>query len=81
MSSSPHQEGSGESALGALLVGTPAADRPEIASPNQANSLLLEKLAGSTGAGGQNPFAQSPKTPQFVVQSPKANTVCILGKY
>ncbi|XP_049826078.1 transcription factor SPT20 homolog isoform X3 [Aethina tumida] len=34
--------------LSALLVGTPAADHPDIASPNT-NSLLIEKLAGASG--------------------------------
>ncbi|XP_050299560.1 transcription factor SPT20 homolog isoform X2 [Anthonomus grandis grandis] len=78
---SPQSDGSdsSQSALGALLVGTPAADRPEIASPHQTNSLLLEKLAASSTSGGQNPFAQPSKTSQataqYVVQSPKCNTV------
>ena len=76
VNSSPSSDGSNKSsAFAALLVGTPAADRPDIVSPN-ANSLLLEKLAGGSG---QNPFGQSPKPQQtqFVVQSPKGNTVSI----
>ncbi|XP_066252857.1 uncharacterized protein Spt20 isoform X3 [Euwallacea similis] len=81
--STPH-DSSSESALGALLVGTPAADRPEIASPNHENTLLLEKLAASCATGGQNPFAQSQSklssqphaSAQFVVQNAtKSNAV------
>lgn len=71
-----HQTDSGsESALGALLVGTPAADRPEIASPNHANSLVFEKLAGGS-TSGQSFKTQAPTTAQFLVSSPtKTNTV------
>jgi hypothetical protein len=73
---------SSKSALSALLVGTPAADRPDIVGPNT-NSLLLEKLAGSSGPSSsttpQNSshFIQSLKSGlQYMVQSPpKANTV------
>lgn len=61
-------------------MGTPAADRPEIASPNHANSLLLEKFAPSPGG-----FGRSGKTPQgttqpqqFVLQTSKANSVGFL---
>lgn len=50
----------GKSALSALLVGTPAADRPDIIGPNT-NSLLLEKLAGASASPNH---AQSP--PQFI---------------
>lgn len=63
-----------KSALSALLVGTPAADRPDIVGPNT-NSLLLEKLVGSSGTVA-NPspsptnFIQSPKT-VYTMQSPK----------
>ncbi|GJQ83948.1 hypothetical protein Trydic_g8686 [Trypoxylus dichotomus] len=72
---------SSKSALSALLVGTPAADRPDIVGPNT-NSLLLEKLAGASGTS-PNParspthFIQSPKqaTAQYTVQSPKNNQV------
>ncbi|KAL1489617.1 hypothetical protein ABEB36_013565 [Hypothenemus hampei] len=71
VTSTNQESGNSESVLNALLVGTPAADRPEIGNSNNANSLLLEKLAASSG---QNPFVQ--KTPNqastpFVVQSPK----------
>ncbi|KAF5302009.1 hypothetical protein FQR65_LT08674 [Abscondita terminalis] len=64
-----------KSALSALLVGTPAADRPDIVGPNT-SSLLLEKLAGSSGTTPlptQSPtnFIQSPKA-QYTVQSPKS---------
>ncbi|XP_019869023.2 transcription factor SPT20 homolog isoform X2 [Aethina tumida] len=61
--------------LSALLVGTPAADHPDIASPNT-NSLLIEKLAGASGNTssfqGTTHYIQSPKGgQQFMVQSPK----------
>lgn len=64
-----------KSALSALLVGTPAADRPDIVGPNT-SSLLLEKLAGTSGTTPnptQSPtnFIQSPKAP-YTVQSPKS---------
>ncbi|KAK4886944.1 hypothetical protein RN001_003215 [Aquatica leii] len=64
-----------KSALSALLVGTPAADRPDIVGPNT-SSLLLEKLAcssGTTPIPTQSPtnFIQSPKA-QYTVQSPKS---------
>ncbi|XP_022920173.1 transcription factor SPT20 homolog isoform X2 [Onthophagus taurus] len=66
-----------KSSLSALLVGTPAADRPDIISPNT-NSLLLEKLANASNSNnqGQSPthFIQSPKN-AFAVQSPKNNQV------
>lgn len=72
---------SSKSTLSALLVGTPAADRPDIVGPNT-NSLLLEKLA-SASVTNSNPtpspthFIQSPKQPQtqYTVQSPKNNQV------
>lgn len=73
-------EPSKSSSLSALLVGTPAADRPDILGPNT-NSLLLEKLASASGTSpnpAQSPtsFIQSPKsTQQFTVQSPKTNPV------
>ncbi|XP_044256128.1 uncharacterized protein LOC123006037 isoform X3 [Tribolium madens] len=71
-----------KSALSALLVGTPAADRPDIVGPNT-SSLLLEKLGGSPGTSTSNTtqnsthFIQSLKSGlQYMVQSPpKANTV------
>ncbi|XP_031340483.1 transcription factor SPT20 homolog isoform X2 [Photinus pyralis] len=64
-----------KSALSALLVGTPAADRPDIVGPNT-SSLLLEKLAGSSATTpvptpSPTNFIQSPKT-QYTVQSPKS---------
>ncbi|CAH0560453.1 unnamed protein product [Brassicogethes aeneus] len=65
-----------KSTLSALLVGTPAADHPDIGTPNT-NSLLIEKLAGATGntstfQGTTTHFIQSPKGgQQFMVQSPK----------
>ncbi|KAK9693203.1 Spt20 family [Popillia japonica] len=72
---------SNKSALSALLVGTPAADRPDIVGPNT-NSLLLEKLASASGQSpnpAQSPthFIQSPKQTQaqYTVQSPKNNQV------
>lgn len=62
-------------ALSALLVGTPAADRPDIIGPNT-NSLLLEKLGGSPNNSQPTHFIQSPKgNQQFMVQSPKGSTV------
>ncbi|KAH1019823.1 hypothetical protein HUJ04_009585 [Dendroctonus ponderosae] len=70
-----HPEGSSESALGALLVGTPAADRPEIASPNHANSLLLEKFAPNPAGYGQSGKTPQGTTQQFVLQTSKANSV------
>lgn len=69
-----------KSSLSALLIGVPAADRPDIVGPNT-NSLLLEKLAGSSVTSpnpAQSPthFIQSPKSAtQFTVQSPKTNPV------
>lgn len=65
--------------LSALLVGTPAADRPDIIGANT-NSLLTEKLGGasssSTTQSTTTHFIQNPKSGQsFMVQSPKANTV------
>ncbi|KAJ8927892.1 hypothetical protein NQ314_019597 [Rhamnusium bicolor] len=67
---------SNKSALCALLVGTPAADRPDIVGPNT-NSLLLEKLGvSSSNVQGTTHFIQTPKGGQsFMVQSPKASTV------
>lgn len=70
---------SNTSVLSALLVGTPAADRPDIVGTNS-NSLLLEKLAANSVTvqnPSQNPnqFIHSPKTQQFTVQSPKNNPV------
>ncbi|XP_065159509.1 uncharacterized protein Spt20 isoform X2 [Atheta coriaria] len=66
-----HNDG-GKAALSALLVGTAAADQPDIASTNT-NSLLLEKLAGISSGSSKHPtsptFIQSPK--QYAVQSPK----------
>lgn len=62
---------SDKSTLSALLVGTPAADRPEIVNPNT-NPLLLEKLVGSSSTNS-NP-AQSPT---HFIQSPKANSAVI----
>lgn len=59
---------SDKSALSALLVGTPAADRPEIASPNT-NSLLLEKLAGSSGG------AHFPKANAGLSSPPPQNAI------
>lgn len=68
---------SNKSALSALLVGTPAADRRDIVGSNT-NSLLFEKLAANSvtvqnPAQSPNQFIHSPKTPQFTVQSPKNN--------
>ncbi|XP_076252522.1 transcription factor Spt20 homolog [Rhynchophorus ferrugineus] len=66
-------EGNNKS-LSALLVGTPAADVPDVVGPNT-NSVLLEKLASSSG---QSIFTQAPKSTQqtqFVVQNAKGNTV------
>ncbi|KAL3267486.1 hypothetical protein HHI36_011609 [Cryptolaemus montrouzieri] len=76
---SSSNESNKQTALTALLVGTPAADRPDIVSSN-ANSLLLEKLASSSSSNSlqatAHSFLQSPNKPQqFVVQSPKINTV------
>lgn len=74
-----------QTALSALLVGTPAADRPDIVGQNN-NTLLLEKLSGgSTNAFIQqttkNPTATAPNASistrhQFMLQqSPKANAI------
>lgn len=67
---------SNKSALSALLVGTPAADRPDIVGSNT-NSLFTEKLGSVSGSSqGATHFIQNPKGGQaFMVQSPKANTV------
>lgn len=68
---------SDKSALSALLVGTPAADRPEIVNPNT-NSLLLEKLAGtsSTNSNPSTHFIQSPNKAAnpTVISPPPAST-------
>ncbi|CAG9761880.1 unnamed protein product [Ceutorhynchus assimilis] len=74
---SSHQDGSNnsETALAALLVGTPAANRPDIASPNQANSLILEKLAANNSSSFGQTSKTSQATAQFVVQNAKTNTV------
>lgn len=53
---------SDKSALSALLVGTPSADRPEIGAPNT-NSLLVESLTGG---------ANHAQTPAHFIQSPKS---------
>lgn len=59
-----------KSALSALLVGTPAADRPEIVNPNT-NSLLLEKLASTSSTNsGPTHFIHSPKTNPPVISPP-----------
>lgn len=76
---STSSESNKQTALSALLVGTPAADRPDIVSSNT-SSLLLEKLASSSSSnstqGTSQSFLQNPSKPQqFVVQSPKMNTV------
>lgn len=63
--------------LSALLVGTPAADRPDIIGANT-NSLLTEKLGGASSSTTQSTthFIQNPKSGQsFMVHSPKASTV------
>nr|CAI5870379.1 unnamed protein product [Callosobruchus analis] len=67
---------SNKSALSALLVGTPAADRPDIIGPNT-SSLLLEKLGAATATPpqfGQTTSGKPSSAPaqQFLVQSPKA---------
>ncbi|CAH1953984.1 unnamed protein product [Acanthoscelides obtectus] len=64
---------SNKSALSALLVGTPAADRPDIIGPNT-NSLLLEKLGAATSTPPQYGQTTSGKSAaataqQFLVQS------------
>lgn len=71
---------SDESALSALLVGTPAADRPDIVSPNT-NSLFLEKLTGSSSTNSsttQSPthFIQTQKSPSVIspLSSPPPQT-------
>ncbi|KAK9875850.1 hypothetical protein WA026_009637 [Henosepilachna vigintioctopunctata] len=76
---SSSNESNKQTALSALLVGTPAADRPDIVSSNT-NSLLLEKLASSSSSntlqGTSQSFLQNSNKPQqFVVQSQKINTV------
>lgn len=70
---------SNKSVLSALLVGTPAADRPDIVGTHS-NSLLLEKLAANSvtvqnPSQSPNQFIHSPKTQQFTVQSPKNNPI------
>lgn len=68
-----NNSGDNKSALSALLVGTPAADRPDIIGPNT-NSLLLEKLGPNSVQ--QTHYIQSSKpNQQFMVQSPKGNSV------
>ncbi|XP_045480455.1 transcription factor SPT20 homolog isoform X2 [Harmonia axyridis] len=76
---STSNESNKQTALSALLVGTPAADRPDIVSSNN-SSLLLEKLASSSSSnssqGTSQSFLQNPNKPQqFVLQSSKINTV------
>lgn len=82
---SSSESASNQTALSALLVGTPAADRPEIVGQNN-DTLLLEKLSsGSTNAfiqqNTKNPTATAPNASlstrhQFMLQqSPKANAI------
>lgn len=79
------ESASNQTALSALLVGTPAADRPDVVGQNT-NTLLLEKLSsGSTNAfiqqNTKNPTATAPNSAsstrhQFMLQqSPKANAI------
>lgn len=77
------ESASNQTALSALLVGTPAADRPEIVGQNN-DTLLLEKLSsGSTNAfiqqNTKNPTATAPNatlsTRYMLQQSPKANAI------
>ncbi|XP_057656599.1 transcription factor SPT20 homolog isoform X2 [Diorhabda carinulata] len=70
-----NNSGDNKSALSALLVGTPAADRPDIIGPNT-NSLLLEKLGPNNVQ--QTHYIQSSKpNQQYMVQPPKGNTTVL----
>lgn len=67
------ESASNQTALSALLVGTPAADRPDIVGQNN-NTLFLEKFSGSSNS--KNPTATAPNARhQFMLQSPKANAI------
>ncbi|XP_025829739.1 transcription factor SPT20 homolog isoform X2 [Agrilus planipennis] len=74
-SSSSSGNSSDKSALSALLVGTPAADRPDIINPNS-NSLLLEKLASASKVN----MNLNPSPSASSILSPKATAYSDLSK-
>lgn len=63
-----------KSTLSALLVGTPAADRPEIVNPNQNSPLFLDKLPSTSSTN----FIPKP-SPQHTQTSEQQNLNFITG--